>query len=166
MENIDTRLEEKLGFGRVREAIAARCSTDYAVRRAQSERFSTSEREIRKRLIITDEMRLVMMFEENFPQSGYIDCIEFLKPLERESTAIDLLSLRKLKTMTETLRKVTGFFEGIKDGVYPSLKKMSSQVAVFPEVQRRIDLILDRYGEIRDTASDNLFEIRKSLREK
>ena len=36
----------------------------------------------------------------------------------------------------------------------------------FPEIQRRIDLILDKYGEIKDNASDELFKIRKSLREK
>ena len=36
----------------------------------------------------------------------------------------------------------------------------------FPEVQRRIDTILDRYGEVKDTASDELYSIRKSLREK
>ncbi len=106
------------------------------------------------------------MFEDSFPSGGFIDCIDFLKPLERSSAAIDLLSLRKLKTMLETLRKVTSFFEGIKDGVYPNLKRMSSRILNFPEVQRRIDTILDRYGDVKDTASDELYNIRKSLREK
>ena len=107
-----------------------------------------------------------MMFEDGFPSGGFIDCIDFLKPLERSSSAIDLLSLRKLKTMLETLRKVTSFFEGIKDGVYPNLKRMSSRILNFPEIQRRIDGILDRYGDVKDTASDELYSIRKSLREK
>jgi len=163
---IDTRLESKIGFDRMREVIAARCSSEYASSRAATELFSTSEREIRKRLLLTDEMRLIMMFEENFPQNGFIDCIDFLKPLERESTSIDLLSLRKLRTMLDTLRKITHFFSEIKDGVYPNLKRMSSPIMVFPEIQRRLDLILDRYGEVKDTASDVLYEIRKSLREK
>ncbi len=107
-----------------------------------------------------------MMFEDSFPSGGFIDCIDFLKPLETSSAAIDLLSLRKLKTMLETLRKVTSFFEGIKDGVYPNLKRMSSHILNFPEVQRRIDTILDRYGDVKDTASDELYNIRKSLRDK
>ena len=107
-----------------------------------------------------------MMFEDSFPSGGFIDCIDFLKPLERSSSAIDLVSLRKLRTMLDTLRKVTAFFEGIKDGVYPNLKRMSSRVLNFPEVQRRIDTIVDRYGDVKDTASDLLYEIRKSLRDK
>ena len=165
-KTIDTRLEQKIGFDRVRQIISDRCSTSYAVERAASETFSTNPAHIRKRLLLTDEMRLIMMFEDGFPSGGFIDCIDFLKPLERTSAAIELHSLRKLKTMLDTLRKVTSFFDGVKDGVYPNLKRMSSRVLNFPEVQRRIDLILDRYGDVKDTASDELYNIRKSLREK
>ena len=166
MEAIDTRLEQKIGFDRIRKMISDRCATGYAAERAQTELFSTKENEIRKRLLLTDEMRLIMMFEESFPSNGYIDCLDFLRPLERPSSAIDLLSLRKLRTMLETLRKVTSFFEGIKDEVYPNLKKMSSGIMEFPEVQRRTDSILDKFGDVRDTASDELYSIRKALKEK
>ena len=106
------------------------------------------------------------MFEDGFPSGGFIDCIDFLKPLERSSSSIDLLSLRKLRTMLDTLRKVTSFFNSVKDEVYPNLKKMSAGILSFPEVHRRIDIIIDRYGEVKDTASDELYDIRKSLREK
>ena len=164
--SIDTRLEQKIGFDRIRRIISDRCSTSYAAERTATETFSTSQTHIRRRLLLTDEMRLIMMFEDSFPSGGFIDCIDFLKPLERSSSAIDLVSLRKLRTMLDTLRKVTAFFEGIKDGVYPNLKRMSSRVLNFPEVQRRIDTIVDRYGDVKDTASDLLYEIRKSLRDK
>ena len=163
---IDGRLEQKLGFDRIRSIISDRCSTAYAAERTATETYSTKPGEIRRRLLLTDEMRLIMMFEDSFPSGGFIDCIDFLKPLERSSSAIDLLSLRKLRTMLDTLRKVISFFEGVKDEVYPNLKRMSAHIMGFPEVQRRIDTIIDRYGEVKDTASDALYEIRKSLKEK
>ena len=163
---IDKRLEQKLGFDRVRQIISDRCSTAYASERTATETFSTDQAEIRRRLLLTDEMRLIMMFEDSFPSGGFIDCIDFLKPLERTSSAIDLISLRKLRTMLDTLRKVTSFFNGVKDGVYPNLKRMAAPIMGFPEVQRRIDTILDRYGEVKDTASDELYAIRKALHEK
>ena len=166
MAEIDVRLEQKIGFDRIRQIISDKCSTVYATERAASETFSTKASQIRKRLLLTDEMRLIMMFEDGFPSGGFIDCIDFLKPLESTSAAIDLLSLRKLKTMLETLRKVTNFFEDIKDGVYPNLKRMSAPIMGFPEVQRRIESIIDRYGDVKDTASDALYEIRKSLRDR
>ena len=162
----DTRLEQKIGFDRIRQIISDRCSTAYAAERAATEAFSTSASSIRKRLLLTDEMRLIMMFEDSFPSGGFIDCIDFLKPLERSASAIDLISLRKLKTMLETLRKIIAFFDDVKDEVYPNLKRMSAPIMSFPEVQRRIESIIDRYGDIKDTASDELYSIRKSLREK
>lgn len=163
---IDTRLEGKLGFDRVRTFVADRCSTEYAVTRVTEETFSNDPKIIGERLALTDEMRLIVMFEENFPTNGYIDCLDFLKPLENTGYTIDILSLGKLRTMVETVRKLTNFFMSIKDGVYPSLKRMSAPVLSFPEVQRRIDLILDKFGDVKDTASDKLLEIRRAIKTK
>lgn len=159
-------LEAKLGFDRIRKAVSDRCSTEYAVTRVEEEEFSTDENEIKKRLALTDEMRLIIMFEDSFPASGYIDCTVFLKNLEAAGSNIDTLSLGKLRTMLETLGKITAFFTGIKDGIYPGLKKMSSGIASFPEVSHKIESILDKFGNIKDTASDVLYEIRKTLKEK
>ena len=163
---IDTRLESKLGFDRVRTFVADRCSTEYAVTRVTEETFSNDAKVIASRLALTDEMRLIVMFEENFPTNGYIDCLDFLKPLENTGYNIDLLSLGKLRTMVETVRKLTNFFMSIKDGVYPNLKRMSAPIMSFPEVQRRIDIILDKFGDVKDTASDKLLEIRRAIKSK
>ena len=155
-----------MGFDRIRKIISDRCSTEYAVERTAAETFSTNEKEIRRRLLLTDEMRLIVMFEESFPSNGYIDCVGFLQMLENSGANIDLTSLRKLRTMLETLRKVSMFFSNIKDGVYPNLKRMVAQIALFPEVQQRIDSILDKFGNVKDTASDGLYDIRRQLKEK
>lgn len=165
-QTIDSRLESKLGFDRIRLMISNRCSTDYAASKVAAETFVSDAKEIAARLSLTDEMRLVVMFEEGFPSNGYIDCLDFLKPLGNEGFNIDLTSLGKLRTMTETVRKLTSFFNSIKDGVYPNLKKMSLAVTSFPEVSRRIDLILDKFGDIKDSASENLSKIRSSLKSK
>ncbi|MBR5703489.1 MAG: Smr/MutS family protein [Bacteroidales bacterium] len=160
------KLELKLGFDRIRTMIADRCSTDYASGRVMDEEFSTSAEIIRRRLILTDEMRLVLMFEDSFPTTGYIDAIHFLEPLEKDGTRIDVLSLGKLKTLLDTTRRIVHFFSSIKDGIYPNLKGLARSINVFPEVQRRIEQILDKYGDIKDSASDELFDIRKTLRSK
>ena len=163
---IDRRLESKLGFDKVRTMVSDRCLTEYAVNRVAEETFCTDAKIISNRLALTDEMRLIMMFEENFPTNGYIDCLDFLTPLANPGCNIDLGSLGKLRTMVETVRRLTNFFMSIKDGVYPNLKKMSAPVMSFPEVQRRIDVILDKYGDVKDTASDNLLQIRRTLKAK
>lgn len=162
----EERIEAILGFDRIRKIISDRCSTDYATIRTAEEKFSTNPKEIRKRLLLTDEMRLIVMFEESFPANGYIDCVGFLEVLSKEGANIDLVSLGKLRTMLDTLRKVSMFFGNIKDGVYPYLKKMVSRIVLFPEVHQRIDSILDKFGNVKDTASDELYDIRRKLKDK
>ena len=162
----DARLESKLGFDKIRKVISDRCLTDYAAGRVAEEAFSTDPDIIRRRLALTDEMRLILMFEDSFPTTGYIDAIPFLSSLEREGSCIDVLSLGKLKTVTDTLRRILHFFASIKSGIYPQLERLVAPVRSFPEVQRRIETILDKYGDIKDSASDRLFEIRRDLRSK
>lgn len=162
----DRRLEAKLGFDKVRAAIENRCQTEYAARRAGDEEFSTDAAVVRTRLSLTDEMRLVLMFEDSFPTTGYIDSLPLLKPLLKEGYSLDALSLAKLATFLELSRKISYFFACIKDSVYPGLKKMAQHLVQFPEIRRRIEGILDRYGNIKDSASAALEEIRKDLRSK
>lgn len=165
MKEETARVESKLGFDKVRSAILSRCSMDYSRGRVLSEEFSSDRGEIVHRLELTDEMRLISMFEDGFPSDGYVDCLGFLLPLRAEASCIDLLSLRRLQRFLDTLRKVIAFFGNTKEGLYPNLREMTEGVMYFPEIYRRTDVILDRFGEIRDTASDELLSIRRSLRE-
>lgn len=160
------RLEAKIGFDKIRETISNRCQTEYATRRVAEEEFSSDEDIISERLAITDEMRLVVMFEDSFPTTGYIDALPFLEPLEKSGSCIDVPSLGKLSTLLEISRKLGYFFSSIKDGVYPLLKKRVNKMASYPEIRRRIETILDKYGEIKDSASPELLHIRTELKNK
>ena len=165
MEN-SVKIEQKLGFEKIREQLKLRCSTNYAKGRVEAEKVSHNPKTIEKRLQLTDEMRLICMFESSFPQNGFIDSIDFLKPLEVEYSSITLENMNKLYTFVENLKGVLNFFRNCKEGSYTSLKEMASPIMFFPEVSRRIESIVDRFGEVRDNATPELFNIRKSLREK
>ena len=165
MEN-SAKIEHKLGFEKIREQLKLRCSTNYAKARVDAEKVSHNPKTIEKRLVLTDEMRLICMFESSFPQNGFIDSIDFLKPLEVEYSSITLENMNRLYTFVENLKGVLNFFKNSKEGAYISLKEMASPIMFFPEVSRRIESIVDRFGEVRDNATPELFNIRKSLREK
>lgn len=160
------KIESKLAFDKIRESIVDRCSTGYGRDRAGNEAVSKDPAEIERRLGLTDEMRVILMFETSFPTSGYPDSIPFLVPLRSPFSHIDLPSLVLLRTAMDTLRRILNFFSGCKDGQYPLLRDMSSSVLLFPEILRRMDEILDRYGEVRDSASEQLFSIRRAIKEK
>ena len=162
---MDTRLEAKLGFDKVRAAVQGRCSTDYAATRVAEEEFVADAGEIRRRQLLTDEMRLILMFEDAFPTAGYIDAIPFLEPIGKNAS-IDLLSLGKLRTLLDTLRRALHFFHTVKEGIYPNLQHLAAGISAPAEVIGRIDAILDRHGEMKDTASDELYSIRRSIKDK
>ncbi len=159
-------LEQKIGFDKVREKISAKCATQYAARKVAAEQMSRDGAEIMFRLRLTDEMRLICLFEDSFPAGGYLDTKEFLLPLQGEGTTIDLPSLRLLRTSLDTLRRILAFFQDCKDDLYPTLRQISASVAYEAEIARRIEHILDRTGDVRDSASPALGEIRRSLKAK
>lgn len=50
-----------------------------------------------------------------------------------------------------------------EEAKYPALARMAAQVATFPEVVRRIDATLNKYGKVKDTASSDLLHLRHQL---
>lgn len=165
------KIEQKLGFKKIREQIAGRCSTNYAKQRAGEEEVSCKKETIDKRLRLTDEMRVISIFEQSFPRNGYVDTIHFLKPLETPSAVISLNDMISLKQFLATLKELTLFFRedklnSGKSQKYPNLFKLAAPVIYPPEILYRIDEIVDRHGEVKDTASPQLQEIRRNLREK
>ena len=159
-------ITSKLSFDRIVNMVCENCSTGFARNRALEETFSNSPGEVRHRLTLCDEMRQILMFETSFPDTAFPDCIHLLIPLSNENTHIDLPSLGILRASLDTVRKMVNFFNSLKDGKYPALRAMTESIATFPEVLRRIDIIIDKYGEVRDGASDELRDIRRRIHEK
>ena len=65
---------------KIRKSLAEKCSTRYGSERAMSETFSSKRETIEKRLALTDEMRVILMFEASFPSSGFILLLIFPLP--------------------------------------------------------------------------------------
>ncbi len=165
MKNCD-KIESKLGFEKVKNQLIMRCSTNYAKERVSREVVSHNPSTIEKRLTLTDEMRLICMFEPSFPSNGFIDSIEYLAPLEVEYSCISLENMQKLAVFVENLRGILNFFKNCKEESYLNLKAMAAPIMYFPQIGERIDGILDRHGQVRDNASAELYNIRRSIREK
>lgn len=160
------RIEQKLGFDKIREMVQTLCSTESAKSMVLDASFSAERDRVVELLSLTDEMRVITMLESGFPDSGYVETTHFLKQLEQENFYLDIASIAKLRTSLGTLRQIIAFFNKSKEGAYPNMKRLIENVLLFPEITRRIDSILDRFGEVKDNASDSLFTIRKAIREK
>ncbi len=158
--------EEKIGFDRIREQVSALCSMPSAVERLAQEGFSTSAEEIERRLSSMDEMRTLLMLEHDFPNDDYPDLAPLAAKIRVEGSYLLAAEAAMLRRGLATVGAVAGFVLGRGEERYPRLWALSRRVTTFPEIVRAIDAILDPYGEVKDTASPELQQVRRAIRER
>lgn len=156
--------EQKIGFDRVREQVAALCTMRAARERIAAEGFTTSPREIERRLALADEMRQVLDMERDFPGGEYPDTDHIVAKLRVEGAFLDVEEVATLRRALAAIGGIVAFILS-RQLRYPSLYARTRGVAAFPEIVRRIDAILDEFGNVRDNASVELLQIRRSIRE-
>lgn len=157
--------EQKIGFDRLREQVAARCAMRAARERIMGEGFSVSADEIMRRLSLADEMRLVLEMEHDFPGGEYIDIDHVVAKLRIEGAFLDVDEVVALRRALSLVDAVTAFLL-VRGERYPALHALTRSVAVFPQIVQRIDALVDRFGEVKDNASPALAEIRRAVRER
>lgn len=156
--------EQKIGFDRVREQVAALCTMRAARERIAAEGFSTSAREIERRLSLADEMRQVLDMERDFPGGEYPDVDHIVAKLRVEGSFLDVGEVATLRRALSALGGIVAFVLS-RQLRYPALYARTRGVAAFPEIVRRIEAILDEFGNVRDNASVELLQIRRAIRE-
>ena len=157
--------EQKIGFDRLREQVAARCTMRAARELLAAETFSTSPQEIERRLALADEMRLLLDMERDFPGGEYPDTDEVVAKLRVAGTFLDVAEVVLLQRALALIGAVVEFI-GRRGEHYPALHDLTHGVESFPEIVRRIEAIVDRFGNVRDTASPALAEVRRAIRER
>ena len=160
-----TSFDEKIGFDRLREQVAARCTMQAARLCLASERFSTSAREIQQRLDLTDEMRLLLDMEREFPNGEYVDIDQVIAKLRIEGTFLDVEEVVILNRALCDIGGIVSFIHN-REERYPTLFRFTRGVEAFPHIVRRIDELIDRFGNVRDQASSELLQIRRMIRER
>lgn len=157
--------EQKIGFDRLREQVAARCTMEAARRMVAEERFSSSPREVEERLALADQMRQLLLMESDFPGGDYPDTEAVVAKLQVEGTFLDVDEALLLREALATVDAVASFIRR-RERAYPALYDRTRGVELFPHVVDRIDRIVDREGGVRDTASPELHDLRRAMRER
>ena len=157
--------EQKTGFDRLREQVANLCTMRAARELLAAETFTTSVSEIERRLSLADEMRVLLEMEHDFPGGDYPDTDYVVAKLRVEGAFLDVGEVVVLRRALATVGAVVAFIEG-RERDYPTLHARTRGVEAFPGIVQRIDTLIDRFGEVRDTASPALGEIRRAIRER
>lgn len=160
--------EHKLGFDKIRELIAAQCLSSLGREQVDGLRFSPDAAVVAEELEQTDEFVRILQGKRAFPANYFIDVRPTLSRIRPEGTFADEAELFDLKRSLQTIADITRFFLPVDKGddaaaEYPVLAAIAGRVPIFPDLIRRIDAILDRYGRTKDSASPELARIRRDM---
>ena len=157
--------EQKIGFDRLREQVAALCTMRAARGLLAAEGFTTSAREIVRRLSLADEMRLLLEMNPDGPGGDYPDMDHVVAKLRVEGAFLDVEEVVTLRRALAMVGQLVAFI-GARGQQYPALYDLTRGVEAFPAIVQRIDAIIDPFCAVRDGASPELAEIRRAIRER
>ena len=156
-------IEQRLGFDRIRTQLLERCSTQRGADIMAEVNFSTSPKEVDYRQALAEEFRLALMMEQEFPNGELVEFGAEVSKLAVEGTFLEGEELVQLRGGLKCVGEASGFFLARKER-YPLATEMSQGVKAFPEIAGHIDTIIDRHGEVRDSASPELYDLRRQIR--
>ncbi|MCD7713576.1 MAG: Smr/MutS family protein [Prevotella sp.] len=162
--------EAKIGFPRIRAMLREACMSTLGEEKVDSMQMMYSTAEIREKLVRVSELRLLLAEREDFPLTYYFDMRQSVSRLRIENTHLDERELFDLRRSLDTIHTIKTIlvpaeFRLGDEVKYPHLQILAEEVSSFPEIVRRIDGILDKYGRLRDTASPELQRIRRELKQ-
>ena len=157
--------EQKTGFDKIKELIAAKCLSGLGTERVGALSFTDKYDTLQIWLHQTEEFVRILQEEDEFPVNYFFDVRPALKKIRIEGTYLDEAELFDLRRSLDTIRQIVRFFhqEEPEKTPYPYLQALSGNVAVFPQQIAFIDKILDKFGKIKDSASPELQRIRREI---
>lgn len=156
--------EQKIEFTRVRQLIADRCLSSLGREKVEEMHFSTSFSEIDALLAQTEEFVRILAEEDAFPSGHYYDMRPVLHRIRVEGSWIDQSALFELRRSLQTINGIIAFLRRDEENPrYPRLMELTGDIATYPEITKKIEIILDDFGQVKDHASARLAEIRREL---
>lgn len=147
-------------FNIVLEQIATFCETEQGVE-AVLKIMPLNERDLLiQELDYCNEYLSSFENENTIPNHNFESIVNELKWLKIEDATLETKSFKKIRSLTITSNGLISFIKKFET-YYPNLNSLCSKVEISTEIVKLIDVVLDKYGEIKDNASSELALIRK-----
>lgn len=162
MINISKKTLQDLEFESVIEQVASHNVTSLG----KSEVLATlpfSNREaVINALRLTNEFLSSFENENRIPNHGFDAITSELKLIQIENNYLEINGFRKIASICVTANILLKFFKKFHE-YYPLLHTLSLQQDANKEIPEAIHSVVDKFGEIRNDASDTLYGLRKSI---
>lgn len=161
--------ESKIGFDVIRNSISEKCISTLGKREVSAMAFSIDFASISLEINKIAEMMKIISTGLPLPISNMHDVVPSLREIRAEGSYITADKLLRLLQMLVLLKEVSTFFSHQKDeetdkSAFPNLDEEFSQLNLFPLLIVQLDRVVNKFGEVKDSASPELREIRMQIK--
>lgn len=162
MINIHKKTLQDLEFATVLQQVSDYCVTSLATQKALTIEPYQDKETLLKALQLTNEYVSSFDNGNRIPNHGFDAITKELQLLRIENTYLETHSLKKIVSISLTANEVVKFLTKFEE-YYPNLRQFSQRIEVTTSLIEKIDSVVDRFGDVKDTASVLLKEIRRAM---
>jgi DNA mismatch repair protein MutS2 len=156
--------EEKIGFDVIRSKISNYCITEGGKRLTENMMFDSDFVEVKRKLSETEEIRQAVLFHAPFPFNEFSECFDEIIRISTEGAIIEQHRIKDIKSTIDIYLNCSKYFNVHKE-IFPlAYSRDLSDNSCIKDISKKINEILDINGEIKDTASKELKNIRSTIR--
>jgi DNA mismatch repair protein MutS2 len=162
MISVTDKTLQDLEFNTILETISNKCSTEIGIAKALEIKPFKDEETLLTELQYTSEYVASYSNNNAIPNHGFETISYEIKFLNIEDSFLELPSFKKIITVTEVAIQLIKFFKKFQD-YYPNLHAKASQTEECKYILEKINGVFDKYGELKNDASPDLLNIRRSI---
>ena len=162
MISINDKTLQDLEFNTVLETVSDLCTTELGKQKALAIKPFKDKETLMNVLLQTSEYVSSYTNNNAIPNHYFDEITNDLKLLAIEDSFLEAGSFKKIATLSETTNALLLFLKKFDD-YYPKLNEKATSVELTKFIIQKIDEVLDKYGEIKDSASPALVEIRRNM---
>ena len=163
MKKVSKKTLEDLEFPQILELLHQRCVTEPGRSLAGQVHPFRQEANLRESLGRTQEYLASFQNENRIPNHGFESLDADLQVLRLENSLLTVAAFRRFALLSILIETHQRFFAKFSE-YFPYLQTWIAQATFRKEIPRAVDAVIDRHGEIKDTASPRLAEIRREMR--
>ena len=153
----------QLEFDKVKDLLAAHCRTDYAKDRSLNLRIHTKKEFIETDLSQAHEFKTLTQSGLHFPNDFSLNISRDLKLLGIPGASLSGEQFMLIRRLAENTNSIYRWFTNEIRDTYPGLAKVIHDSYYEKNIKLLIDAVLDETGMVKDSASEELRDIRMKL---
>src|SRR5437773_6213249 len=153
----------QLEFDKVKALLLEQCASEYAKEKAEDLLIHTEKEFIKTQMKQTHEYKQLIEASGYFPNDYILNLSRELKLLSIAGAVLTGADFVQLRRLAESMEKLFRWFDRERKTAYPALTTLIETTHYEKAIMKLIDTVIDEQGHVKDTASDELRNIRTNL---